>query len=134
MAVFQGAESHLLADDDFDEAATAMQTDSTAFLLLYENRWAGPFASAMRKGGGRLIASGRLPVQAILAALDATADYDQVSKNATGERSSNHHARSHSRCCADRGHRGNRDCGFESSFTPPGGSLGGPGAAAVRQQ
>ena len=77
LAVLEGAESHLLGDDDFNETAAAMQADSTAFLLLYENRWAGPFASAMRKGGGRLIASGRLPVQAILAALDETAEYDQ---------------------------------------------------------
>jgi hypothetical protein len=67
----------LLGDDDINEAGAAMQTDSTAFLLLYENRWAGPFASAMRKGGGRLIASGRLPVQAILSALDATPEYDK---------------------------------------------------------
>jgi hypothetical protein len=77
LAVLQGAESHLLGDDDIDEAGAAMQADSTAFLLLYENRWAGPFASAMRKGGGRLIASGRLPVQAILSALDATPEYDK---------------------------------------------------------
>jgi hypothetical protein len=77
VAVFKGAESHLLGDDDIDEAGSAMQADSTAFLLLYENRWAGPFASAMRKGGGRLIASGRLPVQAILAALDETSEYDK---------------------------------------------------------
>jgi Family of unknown function (DUF6325) len=77
IAVFEGAESHLLGDDDVDEAGGAMQSDSTAFLLLYENSWAGPFASAMRKGGGKLIASGRLPVQAILAALDETSDYDK---------------------------------------------------------
>jgi hypothetical protein len=76
IAVFQGAESHLLGDDDFAEAGAAIETDSTAFLLLYENRWAGPFTSTMRKNGGRLIASGRLPVQAILAALDASAEYD----------------------------------------------------------
>ncbi len=76
VAVFSGAESHLLGNDDFEETGTAMQADSTAFLLLYENRWAGPLASTMRKGGGRLIASGRLQVQAILAALDETAEYD----------------------------------------------------------
>jgi hypothetical protein len=77
LAVLQGAESHLLGDDDVAEAGAAMQTDSTAFLLLYENHWAGPFASAVRKGGGRLIASGRLPVQSIIAALDATVEYDK---------------------------------------------------------
>jgi hypothetical protein len=77
VAVFEGAESHLLADDDIADAGAAMQSDSTAFLLLYENRWAGPLASTMRKNGGRLIASGRLGVQAILAALDATSEYDK---------------------------------------------------------
>jgi hypothetical protein len=40
-------------------------------LLVYENRWAGPFASAVRRSGGQLVADGRIPVQSMLAALDA---------------------------------------------------------------
>jgi hypothetical protein len=40
-------------------------------VLVYENVWAAPFATAVRRAGGQLVASGRIPVQAILAALDA---------------------------------------------------------------
>jgi hypothetical protein len=71
-AVFEGAPSGLLAQEDLDNAAEAIAPDSAAGLLVYENRWAAPFAVAMRRGGGQLVASGRIPVQAILAALDAT--------------------------------------------------------------
>jgi hypothetical protein len=71
-AVFDGASSGLLDQEDLDNAAEAIAPDSAAGLLVYENRWAAPFAMAMRRGGGQLVASGRIPVQAILAALDAT--------------------------------------------------------------
>jgi hypothetical protein len=72
LAVFEGASSGLLDEEDFDNAAEAIAPDSTAGLLVYENRWAAPLAVAMRRGGGQLVATGRIPVQAILAALDAT--------------------------------------------------------------
>ena len=72
LAVFEGASSGLLDQEDLDNAAEAIAPDSAAGLLVYENRWAAPFAVAMRRGGGQLVASGRIPVQAILAALDAT--------------------------------------------------------------
>jgi hypothetical protein len=49
-----------------------LEPGSSAGLLVYENRWAAPFAKALRRGGGQLVASGRIPVQAVLAALDAT--------------------------------------------------------------
>jgi hypothetical protein len=71
-AVFEGASSGLLDQEDLDNAAEAIAPDSAAGLLVYENRWAASFAVAMRRGGGQLVASGRIPVQAILAALDAT--------------------------------------------------------------
>ena len=45
---------------------------SSAGILVYENRWAAPLAKALRRGGGQLVAAGRIPVQAVLAALDAT--------------------------------------------------------------
>ena len=70
--MFEGASSGLLDQEDLDNAAEAIAPDSAAGLLVYENRWAAPFAVAMRRGGGQLVASGRIPVQAILAALDAT--------------------------------------------------------------
>ncbi len=70
-AVFEGASSGLLSDDDVNEAAGALEPGTSAALLVYENCWAAPFASAVRRSGGQLVASGRIPVQAILAALDA---------------------------------------------------------------
>ena len=72
LAVFEGASSGLLAQEDFDEAGGVLEPGSSAGILVYENRWAAPFAKALRRGGGQLVAGGRIPVQAVLAALDAT--------------------------------------------------------------
>ena len=72
LAVFEGASSGLLAQDDLDEAGGVLEPGSSAGLLVYENRWAAPFASALRRGGAQVVASGRIPVQDVLAALDAT--------------------------------------------------------------
>jgi hypothetical protein len=77
LAVFDGASANFLAQEDVDDAAAAIQPDSTAFVLIYENTWAAPIARTMRRGGGQMVASGRLPMQAILAALDATSEYDK---------------------------------------------------------
>ena len=71
MKVFEGASSGLLEDDDITEAGGALEPGTSAALLVYENSWAGPFAAAVRRSGGQLVANGRIPVQAILAALDA---------------------------------------------------------------
>ena len=71
LAVFEGASSGLLDDADLRDAGTAIEPGSSAAVLVYENVWAAPFASAVRRSGGQLVASGRIPVQAILAALDA---------------------------------------------------------------
>lgn len=70
-AAFEGASSGLLSDEDTTEAAVALEPGTSAALLIYENRWAAPFAAAMRRTGGQLVASGRIPVQDVLAALDA---------------------------------------------------------------
>ncbi len=72
VTVLEGAASGLLGDDDLAEAAAALAPGAAAGVLVYENAWAAPFASALRRGGGQLVASGRVPVQALLAALDAT--------------------------------------------------------------
>jgi hypothetical protein len=72
LAVFEGVSSGLLDQEDLDQAGGVLQPGSSAGLLVYENRWAAPFAKALRRGGGQLVASGRIPVQAVLAALDAT--------------------------------------------------------------
>jgi hypothetical protein len=70
-SVFVGASSGLLSDEDTDEAAAALEPGTSAALLVYENVWAAPFASAVRRSGGQLVASGRIPTQALIAALDA---------------------------------------------------------------
>jgi len=62
-----------LADEDVDHLAAAMDPGSVAGVLVYENLWAAPFASAMRRAGGQLIANGRIPIQAIIAAIEADA-------------------------------------------------------------
>jgi hypothetical protein len=71
LAVFEGAESGLLDDDDLAEAASLIGPTSAAGLLVYENTWAGPFVSAMIDAGGEVLASGRIPATDVIAALDA---------------------------------------------------------------
>jgi Family of unknown function (DUF6325) len=71
MAVFEGASSGLLSDEDVDEAGAALEPGTSAALLVYENTWAAPFATAVRRSGAQLVASGRIPVEDVLAALDA---------------------------------------------------------------
>jgi hypothetical protein len=71
LTVFDGAASGLLGDEDIEDAGSVLQPGSSAGILVYENVWAAPFASAVRRGGGQLVASGRIPVQALLAAMDA---------------------------------------------------------------
>ena len=68
---FEGASSGLLGDDDISEAANALAPGDAAGVFVYENVWAAPFAVALRRAGGQLVASGRIPVQAVIAALDA---------------------------------------------------------------
>ncbi len=60
-----------LAEDDIINLAAAMEPGSLAGVIIFENAWAGPFASAMRRAGGRLVANGRIPIQAIIAAIEA---------------------------------------------------------------
>jgi hypothetical protein len=71
LAVFEGASSGLLGEDDIQEAGNALEPDCSAGVLVYENVWAAPLAREIRRSGGQLVASGRIPVQAVLAALDA---------------------------------------------------------------
>ena len=63
--------AELLAEEDVAHLAEAMEPGSTAGVLIWENRWAAPFASAARRSGGQLIANGRIPIQAIIASLEA---------------------------------------------------------------
>lgn len=61
----------LLAEEDVVNLAAAMDPGTTAGVLIWENTWAAPFASAARRSGGQLIANGRIPIQAIIASLEA---------------------------------------------------------------
>ena len=61
----------LLSAEDVEAVAEAVEPGSSAALLVWENSWAAPFASAVRRAGGQLVATGRIPIQALLAAVEA---------------------------------------------------------------
>jgi|1186.fasta_scaffold189160_1 hypothetical protein len=82
LAAFEGASSGLLDESDLDEAGGVLEPGSSAGVLVYENTWAAPFAVALRRGGGQLVASGRIPVQALLAAVDALDDSEDSADSA----------------------------------------------------
>jgi hypothetical protein len=63
----------LLAADDVEAIGAAMEPGSVAAVLIWENVWAAPFGTAVRQSGGQLVASGRIPIQAIAAAVEAEA-------------------------------------------------------------
>ncbi|MFJ2755972.1 DUF6325 family protein [Nocardioides sp. NPDC087217] len=68
---YETAMANLLSQEDVESVSAAVAPGSTAALLVWENTWAAPFGSAVRHAGGQLVASGRIPVQAILAAIEA---------------------------------------------------------------
>ncbi len=67
---FEGASSGVLDQEDYDEAGAALEPGASAAILVYENRWAAPFATALRRSGAQLVASGRIPVNALLQKLE----------------------------------------------------------------
>ncbi|HEX5527708.1 MAG TPA: DUF6325 family protein [Solirubrobacterales bacterium] len=71
LAIFEGASSGLLGDEDVAEAGGVLAPGTSAALLVFENSWAAPFVAAIRRSGGELVASGRIPAEDLLAALDA---------------------------------------------------------------
>jgi len=71
VALFSEASTGLLADEDLADAAPALEPGCIAAIIVYENSWAAPFATALRRKGAQLVASGRIPVPALLASLDA---------------------------------------------------------------
>ncbi|MET0904001.1 MAG: DUF6325 family protein [Acidimicrobiales bacterium] len=76
LVVLEAEIAEILAAKDVAHLAEAMENGSTAGVVVWENRWAAPFASAARRAGGQLIASGRIPIQAIVASLEADDDVD----------------------------------------------------------
>jgi uncharacterized membrane protein len=71
LSVFEGASSGLISDEDVGEASAALEPGTSAALLVFENTWAAPFVTAVRRSGGELVASGRIPAEDVLAALEA---------------------------------------------------------------
>lgn len=71
LALFAGIESGLLGEDDLQDAAALIDPGNAVAVLVYENTWAGPFVSAMRRAGAEVISSGRIPADNVIAALDA---------------------------------------------------------------
>jgi hypothetical protein len=69
--VFEGASSGLLGEEDVATAAEAIEPGTAAVVIVYENRWAGPFAAAVRRNGGQLIDFQRVPAQDLIDTLDA---------------------------------------------------------------
>jgi hypothetical protein len=70
LAEFEGASSGILGQDDYDEAGAALEPGASAAILVYENRWAAPFVTAVRRSGAELVASGRIPATDLLDRLD----------------------------------------------------------------
>jgi hypothetical protein len=69
--VFEGASTGLLGQDDVATASEALEPGSAAVMIVYENRWAAPFAAAVRRNGGVLVDNQRIPAQDLIDALDA---------------------------------------------------------------
>jgi len=72
LAVFEGASSGLLGDEDIAQSGGVLEPGSSGAVLVYENRWAAPFAAALRRGGAQLVAAGFIPQDDLLASLDAS--------------------------------------------------------------
>ena len=69
--LFAGVSSGLLDESDLSEAANAIEPNSAAAIMVYENRWAAPFTKALRDAGASLVSAGFIPQDALLASLDA---------------------------------------------------------------
>jgi hypothetical protein len=75
----------LLSAEDVESVAAAVEPGSSAACLVFENRWAAPFASAVRRAGGQLVANGRIPVQALLASIEADSAASESEREAEME-------------------------------------------------
>ena len=64
----------VLSEQDVMDLAETIEPGHSAAVLVWENQWAAPFGAAIRKAGGQLVASGRIPIQAVIAAVEADAE------------------------------------------------------------
>jgi hypothetical protein len=72
LAVFEGAASGVLSDEDIAEGGGVLEPGASGAVLIYENRWAAPLTAAIRRGGGQLVAAGFIPQDDLVASLDAS--------------------------------------------------------------
>jgi hypothetical protein len=79
--VFDGLATGIMGEDDLAAAGDALEVDTRAIMLVFENTWAAPFAIAVREAGGVMVDQGRIPVQAIVAALDELDAIEAESKS-----------------------------------------------------
>ncbi|MFF7459253.1 DUF1269 domain-containing protein [Kitasatospora sp. NPDC008115] len=79
LTVFEGASSGLFSAADLAEAGTLLEPGDSAAVLLYENRWAAPLASALRREDARMVAGGRVPLQDLLEVLESLEGPDSAS-------------------------------------------------------
>jgi hypothetical protein len=84
LAVFQGVSSGLLDSDDLSQAASLIEPGKVVALLVWENTWAAPFVTAMRRAGADIIASGRIPASDVIELLDAL-EVEQADETAAAE-------------------------------------------------
>lgn len=77
-ALIAGAATGLLSDEDLGEIAGILADGAAAVVFVYENSWAAPLATAMRRAGGQMVASGRIPAQAVLDALEAAPPVEDI--------------------------------------------------------
>jgi hypothetical protein len=68
------AVAEILAAEDVAHLAEAMEPGTAAAVVVWENLWAAPFGAAAREAGGQLIAEGRIPIQAIIASVEADSE------------------------------------------------------------
>ena len=90
MRTYEAELAMLLSEEDVTAVAEAIEPGSSAAVLVWENAWAAPFASAVRRAGGQLVASGRIPIQALLAAIEADEedeDNEPVAESASNQQS-----------------------------------------------
>ena len=89
MRTYEAELATLLSEEDVTAIAEAIEPGNSAAVLVWENSWAAPFASAVRRSGGQLVASGRIPIQALLAAIEGDVEEEPDENEAVAESASN---------------------------------------------
>ena len=76
LAEFAGLEGEvggLVSEEDIAHAAEALEPDSSAAVLVWEDAWAAKFADSLRNANAVIIEGGRIPHELVEAAFDELA-------------------------------------------------------------